>query len=156
MWLATDSAATGAVSLRAFIIGLIGAALAWLFTEFIGRPFRQFFDMRRQVGSNLVVFANVMARAKWDGDQRKPLDIPKSEDERLTEAQETFRCLGGEMRAFANGEFFANWIVKLFGFNTSEISKALIAYSNEISTYGEPRNLYHGRIEKLLRIRSTE
>jgi len=60
------------------------------------------------------------------------------------------------MRAFANAETFANWVVTWFGFDAHEISKALIGYSNEISTYGEGRALYHDRIEKLLRVRSDK
>lgn len=69
-------------------------------------------------------------------------------------AQETFRRLGGEMRAFANAEFFPNRVVSWLGFDADEIAKALIGYSNQVDTYGEGRDLFHKRIEKLLRIRS--
>ena len=139
-----------------FVLGVIGAACAWLLTEFVGRPFRQFFDLRRQVSSSLVRFGNVMARSQADGDKRTLIELPRPEEERLMEAQEAFRRLAGEMRAFANAEFFANRVVTWFGFNASEISAALIGYSNEISTYGKGRDLFHGRIEKLLRFRSDQ
>jgi hypothetical protein len=141
-------------SIWAFILGLVGAAIAWLLTEFVGRPFRQFFDLRRQVSSSLVLFGNVMARSNEDGSQL--IELPKPEEARLMEAQETFRRLGGEMRAFANAEFLANRVVNWFGFNASDISRALIGYSNTISTYGKGRNLYHRQIEKLLRIHADE
>ena len=70
------------------------------------------------------------------------------------EAQDTFRRLGGEIRAFANVEYFPNRVVTWLGFDPDEIAKALIGYSNNIDTYGEGRNLFHKRIENLLRIRS--
>lgn len=139
-----------------FLVGLVGAASAWLLTEFLGRPFRQFFDMRREVSSSLVRFGNVMAHSRLDGDKRQLIELARPEDERLTEAQEMFRRLGGEMRGFANAEYFANRVVTWFGYDAQEISTALIGYSNEISTYGANRALYHDRVEKLLRIRSDE
>jgi hypothetical protein len=141
-------------SVWGFLLGAIGAALAWVLTEFLGRPFRQFFDLRREVSSSLVQFANVRARSQGDGDNRTLIELAPPEEERLMEAQETFRRLGGEMRAFANAEFFANRVVTWFGFDAYEISKAPIGYSNEISTCGAGRKLYHDQVEKLLRIRS--
>jgi len=35
-------------------LGAICAALAWLLTEFVGRPFRRFFDLRWEVSRRLV------------------------------------------------------------------------------------------------------
>jgi hypothetical protein len=139
-----------------FLWGVIGAALAWLLTEFVGRPFRQFFDLRREVSSSLVQYGNVPARANMKGDAREPIELTPDQDARLSEAQATFRRLGGAMRAFANVEYFANRIVTWFGFDAYEISKALIGYSNEIPTYGERRTHLQHSIEKLLRIRSNK
>ena len=39
-------------------------SLAWMITEFLARPFRQFFDLRREVARRMVEFGNVGARAK--------------------------------------------------------------------------------------------
>jgi hypothetical protein len=142
------------VSLWGFLLGAIGAALAWLLTEFLGRPFRQFFDLRRDVSGSLVRFGNVRARAKVDGDNLTLTELARPDEERLMEAQETFRRLGGDMRAFANSEFFANLVVGLFGYDAYEISKALIGYSNEIGIYGEGRKKFHDQVEKLLHVRS--
>jgi hypothetical protein len=119
-------------SILATLLGLIAAALAWLFTEFVGRPFRQFFDMRREVGSALVRFGNARAQLK------------------TLEAQETFRRLGSEMRAFAKAESLANRVVRWFGYDANEISKALIEYSNEVFTDDDGRAA--ARVEKLLSI----
>jgi hypothetical protein len=139
-----------------FLLGLIGAALAWIFAEFFGRPFRQFFDLRREVNSSLVRFGNVRARAQVNGGGRVVSlnQLAPPEEERLMEAQATFRRLGGEMRAFAVAEYFPNRVVTWLGFDPDEIAKALIGYSNKIDTYGGDRDLFHNRIESLLRIRS--
>jgi hypothetical protein len=137
-----------------FLLGLVGAALAWLFTEFLGRPFRQFFDLRREVNSSLVRFGNVRGRSQANGDHRTLIELAPPEEKRLMEAQDTFRRLGAEMRAFANAEYFASPVVTWFGFNPDEIAKALIGYSNQIDTYGPGRDLFHKRVESLLRIRS--
>jgi hypothetical protein len=67
---AAASGAGGIVSGWGFLSGAIGAGLAWIFAEFFGRPFRQFFDLRREVNSSLVRFGNVRARAQVNGDGR--------------------------------------------------------------------------------------
>jgi hypothetical protein len=142
------------VAFLGFLLGLIGAALAWLFTEFLGRPFRQFFDLRREVNSALVRYGNVKARSQANGDHRTLIELAGPDEERLMEAQATFRRLGGEMRAFANVEYFPNRVATWLRFDSNEIAKALIGYSNNIDTYGEGRNLFLKRIETLLRISS--
>jgi hypothetical protein len=55
-----------------FVLGAIGAILAWLTTEFIGRPFRRLFDLRSETARRLVQFDNVFARARMvDGIHRE-------------------------------------------------------------------------------------
>jgi hypothetical protein len=134
-----------------FALGAIGAALAWLLTEFVGRPFRRFFELRGEVSRRLVQFDNVHARARMvDDTRREPTGITEGEDARLTEAQNTLRDLASQIRAFAQAEPFAEWIVRRVGYEVTEISKALIGYSNEISTYGPNRAHFKKRIEDLM------
>jgi hypothetical protein len=57
--------------------------------------------------------------------------------------QDTFRRLGGEMRAFPL--LSTNRFVTWFGFDPDEIAKA---------SYGSERHHFHKRGESLLRIRS--
>ena len=142
--------------LETLFTGFIGGACAWLLTDFVAKPYRRFFDLRREICRCLVVYGNVSAREKMDGDVRARIAIPSAEDDRLTEAQKVFRNLAGEMRAFANAEILANWFVKQRGYDADEIASSLIGYSNEVATYGESRNYYRDRAEKLLRIRSAK
>jgi len=135
-----------------FVVGTIGAILAWLTTEFVGRPFRRFFDLRGEVCRRMVQFDNVFARARMaDSTRREPIELSSDQDARLTEAENTFRDLASQMRAFTLAEPFAVWIVKRVGYDAFEASSVLIGYSNVISTAGDARELYKRQIEKLLR-----
>jgi hypothetical protein len=143
-------------ALGATLLGALGATLAWIIIEILLRPFRQFFDLRREVARRMVEFGNVMARAQMSENDhhRQPLDISREEEARLCQAEEAFRDLGAQMRAFAIGEWFAAKTVKGLGFDAVKISAALIVYSNEIGTYGQPRRDFDQQVRSLLRLGS--
>jgi hypothetical protein len=140
-----------------FIFGAIGAFSVWVLTEFVGRPFRRFFDLRADISRRLVQFANVPARATDLRDGRQELNqLSDAQEARLTDAQNMFRDLASQMRAFAQAEWLAELIVRhVFKFNALEISTALIGYSNSISTYGQTQAHFQSLVEKLLRVRVT-
>ena len=74
-------------------------------------------------------FDNVPARAKKvDNTRREPTGLTEGEEARLTEAQNALRDLASQIRAFAQAEPFAEWIVRRVGYDAAEISKALIGY----------------------------
>ena len=50
------------MTLPNFVWGVLGAAVTWPVVEFVARPFRQFYDIRRQVNRCLVMYGNVGAR----------------------------------------------------------------------------------------------
>jgi hypothetical protein len=139
-----------------FVLGASGATLAWLITEFLGRPFRQFFDLRREVARRMVEFGNVGARAKMsDNDfHRQPCEISPEEEARLREAEKTFRDLAAQMRGFAIGERVAVKVVTLLGYDSGEIAATLIGYSNEIGTFGKTRADFRQQVMSLLRLGS--
>jgi hypothetical protein len=138
-----------------FVWGALGATLAWMITEFLARPFRQFFDLRREVARRMVEFGNVAARAKMlDHDHQQPLELSDEDEVRLREAEKTFRDLAAQLRGFAIGEWFAAKTVRLLGFDSIQISTALIGYSNEIGTFGEARADFAQQIKNLLRLGS--
>jgi hypothetical protein len=138
-----------------FVWGAMGATLAWMITEFLARPFRQFFDLRREVARRMVEFRNVAARAKaLDNHHQQLQEISAEEKERLSEAEKSFRDLAAQMRGFAIGEQVAAKTVKLLGYDSMQISAALIGYSNEIGTYGQLRRDFDQQIRSLLRLGS--
>jgi hypothetical protein len=146
------------MSWSGFLLGAIGAMFAWLMVEFVGRPFRRFFDLRGEVSRRLTQFGNVPARGEWVGNSHvEPIKLSAAQDARLTEAENAFRDLASQIRSFVSAEWLAELIVRhVFRFNAREISKALIGLSNEIPTYGPRRDHFKAHIQTLLRIRALD
>jgi hypothetical protein len=119
--------------IQTLVTGFVGGVCAWFITEFVAKPFRRFYDLRREVNRHLVRYGNVQARFEWINGNLQPTGISPAEDARLTEAQNALRNLGGEMRAFANVDFIANRWVGFLGYDADKIAGALIGYSNKIS-----------------------
>jgi hypothetical protein len=146
------------MSSSGFLFGAMGAMFAWLAVEFVGRPFRRFFDLRGEVSRRLTQFGNVPGRGKWvDNSHVEPIKLSPAQDARLTEAENVYRDLASQMRGFASAEWLAELIVRyVFRFNAREISKALIGLSNEIPTYGPRRDQLKKQIQELLRIHALD
>lgn len=140
------------------IWGTVSVLIGWPFVEFVARPFRQFFDIRRQVARALVNYGNVGARSvRTQTGEWKSIDLPPEDDAQLVRAQETYRGLAADMRAFANGERLAYWAVKaLFRYDANIIAGALLGLEGNLSVKGEDLNQSRKRVEQLLGIRSTE
>src|SRR5262245_58120293 len=119
--------------LETLFTGFIGGIGAWFLTDYLAKPLQRFFDIRREVNRRLVEYGNVRAREKLKDEMPVPVEISLAEDARLTEAQKAFRGLAGEMRAFANVDYFANRMVHFLGYDADKIASALLGYSNAIS-----------------------
>jgi hypothetical protein len=84
-----------------FLLGGVG----WLVISFVGGPFRQFFDLRREVIHKSVLYANVSAAEKENPDGSiEAVEISGGEIERLREAIDAFRDLAARTRALALNE----------------------------------------------------
>jgi hypothetical protein len=114
-------------------------ALGWFVTSFVGRPLRDFFDLRREVIHKSVLYDNVMGveRESPDGHVEQ-VEITDNEFKRLQEAQNTFRDLASRMRAFALNEHLAVWLVK-WRYDPWEASDALLRVSNTLPKFGGAR-----------------
>src|SRR5262249_61017443 len=77
-------------------------ALGWFVTSFVGRPLRDFFDLRREVIHKSVLYDNVMGveRESPDGHVEQ-VEITANEFKRLQETPNAFRDLASRRRAFA-------------------------------------------------------
>jgi hypothetical protein len=139
-------------------IGTFGlGGVGWLVTSFIGSPFRQFYDLRREVIQKSVLYANVRASAKQDRpDYKSHIELHVAEQDRLRKAQEEFRELAARMRAFALNEPFAAQLVKWRGYDPLKASSALLSVSNTIDTYGSDRAAAAKTLEQMLRFRTAE
>jgi hypothetical protein len=133
---------------------LLAAAgvLGWAALEFVARPFRQFFDLRRQLRQQLFTLANIP--------QPKPRETAvtsqaiREYDEELKiarEAQRILRDLGSQMSSFYENEFFACNMIKYLGFDAIVAGRSLIGLSNTYVRYGVDRANFHRKIENALR-----
>jgi hypothetical protein len=132
----------------------------WFTLEFVGRPVRRLFDLRGEVIRTMTVFANV--RARWrevrddvgasSGDAEE-LQLSYEEIGRLNEAKVAYRDLASQLRAFAQNEYFATWIVRRFGYEPAKASGSLIGLSNTIETYGGNRAFQTRTVQEALRIK---
>jgi hypothetical protein len=137
--------------------GTVSVLIGWPFVEFVARPFRQFFDMRRQVARALVNYGNVGARSvRTQTGESETVHLHENDAARLVKAQEAYRGLGADMRAFANGEWLAYWVVRGFGYDANIIASALISLSTNLPVKGTDLHESRKSVEQLLRIRSTE
>src|SRR6266540_7241592 len=113
------------------IVGVLAlGALGWFGTSFVGRPLREFFDLRREVIQKSVLYNNVSAAAtEFPDGSTEPVEISEGELKRLQEALNAFRDLAARMRAFALNEHLAVWLVK-WRYDPWEASVALLRASN--------------------------
>jgi hypothetical protein len=137
-------------------IGMLAlGALGWFGTSFVGRPLRDFFDLRREVIHRSMLYDNVMAAGQecLDG-TIKPVELSEEELKRLLEAQNAFRDLAARMRAFALNEHLAVWFVK-WRYDPWEASEALLRVSNTLQKFGGARADAKSKLEQALNFRVT-
>jgi hypothetical protein len=137
-------------------IGVLAlGALGWFATYFVGRPIRDFYDLRREVIHKSVLYANVAAAVREFPDGSvEHVEISEEEMKRLQEAQIAFRDLSARMRAFALNEHLAVWVVKR-QYNPWEASEALLRVSNTLHKFGGARANAHSELERVLNFRIT-
>ena len=140
------------------IMGFVAAgAMGWFGTAFLGRPIRHFFDLRGEVIRRWTQCTNV--RARWREDPSKTWQtveepgFTEADAKRLEEAEGIFRELASQMRAFAQNETLAVWIVKLLRYDPVMASSGLIGISDSLATYGRNRVLQKKRVQDALRFR---
>jgi hypothetical protein len=140
-----------------FLWPIVLGAIGWITLEFVARPIRNFFDVRREVGQQLVQFANVSARWKsrhLEPEVREAGDLSEEEAGRLEAAQRTYRDLGARMKAFGETEHPATWLLKhAFRIDAVKARSAMLGLSNSVDSYGDNRAHYREAVRKALRIK---
>src|SRR5689334_12581730 len=89
--------------------GALSAMVAWIAQDFFQKPFRSFFDLKRQAHETYLRYANVAARTQQvvsseDNDKRRILSITDKEEERLQDAEAAMRDYATKFTAFAQTE----------------------------------------------------
>jgi hypothetical protein len=135
------------------IIGLAITFLTWCVYNFVGKPYLQFRDLRRKTTATIADLGNV--RAQWKESQdghTQQIDLPPSDQKRLSEAKTSLRKLGTEMKAFAENEWMVVWLLERGGYDPNKAWQGLMGLSNSISTYGKERHHFGQMIQKALRL----
>ena len=138
--------------------GPIAAALiSWIVFNTIGKPLLRFFDLRTEVRRTMILYDNV--RARWrEHDNVRVLATGDDEDmtpdnfERLQEAENQYRDLASQVRAFADTQSPTCTVLRWFGFDVRKASSGLIGLSNTVNTYGKTRTFQKQTINEALRI----
>ncbi len=133
--------------ITSFVFGAAGAAACWVLLEFVGKPFRKFFDMKRDGLEVLSLYGNV---------EVPPLSLFSSEGsspiwKRIRDAQDVFRSHGSRFLAFAATEHLPVRALKLFGFDPEQAGRGFIGLSNTLDEYGASRHQNRVLIERSLR-----
>jgi hypothetical protein len=140
-------------------LGPIAAALiSWIVFNTIGKPLLRFFDLRTEVRRTMILYDNV--RARWrerDNDRVLALgdeEITPDNLERLQEAENQYRDLASQVRAFADTQSPTCAILRWIGFDMRKASSGLIGLSNTLNTYGKTRAFQKQTINEALKFPS--
>lgn len=137
------------------LVSVVTTLITFCVLEFIAKPVRRFFDLRREVSRQLALFANVGARWKRGVSSTAhivPNALGEKEERRLDDAERVFRDLASQMRSFAQTDRLASSLVGAFGFNPFRASSGLFGLSNNIAEHGEARASSKKTIEESLRL----
>ena len=140
-------------------LGPIAAALiSWIVFNTIGKPLLRFFDLRTEVRRTMILYDNV--RARWrerDNDRVLALgdeEMTPDNLERLQEAENQYRDLASQVRAFADTQSPTCAILRWIGFDMRKASSGLIGLSNALNTYGKTRAFQKQTINEALKFPS--
>jgi hypothetical protein len=124
--------------------GPIAAALvSWIVFNSVGRPLLRFFDLRTEVRRTMILYDNV--RARWQQRGEAHVAVVSEQDptpdnfERLAQAENQYRDLASQVRAFADTQSPTCVVLRWLGFDVRKASSGLIGLSNTINTYGKTR-----------------
>jgi hypothetical protein len=131
------------------------ALISWIVFNTIGKPLLRFFDLRTEVRRTMILYDNV--RARWRDAGHILVSAACDEDmtpanfERLREAEDQYRDLASQIRAFADTQSPTCAVLGRFGFDLRKASYGLIGLSNTINTYGKTRSFHRQTINGALK-----
>jgi hypothetical protein len=117
---------------------LILGALGWVTLEFVGRPVRNFFDLRRQVKAQMLIY------------YAAPSNFFE-ESSLAFEGQLALGNLSAELIAFGQSEWLAALFVKCLGFNAIMAGTRLATLADELGKLTENREENYKAVDKALR-----
>lgn len=134
-------------------LGPIAVALfSWIVFNTIGKPLMRFFDLRTEVRRVMVLYDNVRARWREAGTVAIAVDDMTPDNiERLQEAENQYRDLASQIRAFADTQSPTSIVLRWFGFDLRKASSGLLGLSNTVNTYGKGRSFHKDQINAAMK-----
>lgn len=128
------------------------ALLSWIIFNTIGKPLLRFFDLRSEVRRVMVLYDNVRARRREAGALAVAVDDMTPDNfDRLQEAENQYRDLASQVRAFADTQSPTCAVLRWLGFDLRKASSGLIGLSNTLNTHGKGRAFYKETINAAMR-----
>jgi hypothetical protein len=124
-------------------------ALGWFTLEFVGRPVRGFFDLRRQVRTQMLRFENLNWPEYAFGDP--PYGTETKEQAQFRKAQTILCDLSDELISFGQSEWLAAYFVRGLGFDPIRAGIRLAVLAEELGTLHEDRAANYRAVERLLK-----
>lgn len=132
------------------IVALLLGAFGWLTLEFVGRPLRQFFDLRRQVHSQ------ILARPTMVGREFGHISVGEFAVEELpadvVEGSRVVLDLAAQLTAFSAGEPAANLILRWLGWDVAGAGTAGMRYASAMKDRDSEIEQYRADVFAALRI----
>jgi hypothetical protein len=129
-----------------FLIAIASAGpIVWFATEFVARPIRHFFDIKRQ--------AKQLTLLLWDAPEygRQSNDEWEAEMALLQEKRERLTELSAEIFSFAQSERFAVMVVRAVGYDPAGAGRAAKKIAFELGTNIEDRSKNYKKLDTLLK-----
>jgi hypothetical protein len=128
------------------------ALISWIVFNTIGKPLLRFFDLRTEVRRTMILYDNVRARWREVNDAAVAVDDMTPDNfERLQEAENQYRDLASQVRAFADTQSPTCIVLRWFGFDLRKASSGLIGLSNTLNTYGKGRAFHKEAINAAMK-----
>lgn len=135
------------------------ALVTWIVFNAVGKPLLAFFDLRTEIRRSMILYGNVAARWRETVAGLVPADgtneMPPEALERLRAAENQYRELGAQVRAFADTQSPTCFVLKRMGFDVRMAASGLIGLSNTISTYGKNRAFQTETINSALKFKNA-
>jgi hypothetical protein len=130
----------------ALVVIILGAA-GWFGAEFIGRPVRGFFDLRRKVKTLMLRFADLTFPSPPS--DKRPVGRRVTDD--ILNARAALGDLSDELISFGQSEWLAAYFVRRLGFHPITAGRHLAALADELGTEYENRGVNHRSVYRALK-----
>jgi hypothetical protein len=136
--------------LNLIIVAATGA-FGWFALELVGRPIRNFFDVRQLVRDQMHLANVAVPQPRETCVSSAQIRQYDTDLKVAREAQRILHDLGSQMLAFSESETAACIAIRPFGFDPSAAGRSLIDLSNTLDRYGADRADFRKNVETALR-----